>query len=822
MSDSECGPTRVRTVCGSRTSGEELKTLLEREGATVDVCSGTDAGVDEVGAGVDCLVYSDDGDLDCLKRLRVVRETNPDLPVVILARDGDETFASEAVRAGVTDYVPVDGPLSERAADRVLEASATARGRTADDDTEAELSVRERALRDAYEITANVDRSFEERIEELLHVVRKAVGTDYATLSRVQGDEYIFEAIDAPADAGIGRGDVVPLEATNCERVVETERTLVLRDVAEDAPDLAGRAGNKDWGISCYLGAPVTVDGSPYGTFCFYDTEARAEEFSDWQVTFVEIFSNWVSYELERQQYIDQLTALDELNGVVRQVTDAVMGQSTRETIEASACQCLAEASTYEFAWVGAADLEVEAVEYRAEAGSDGYLDDITISTAPADETANGSTGRAVRTGTVQVVQSVHDDDYEPWREAADEHGIEASAAVPITHDDHVYGVLNVCTSRTNPFDDQEKKVLKQLGEIIGLAIAAIEREAELRENERRYRTLTENIPDASVTLFDTDLRYLTIAGALYDEYEFEPSSVRGKRMTDVDVELPVHGDEYLAACQSALDGDTQDVQLLAENRAFRVMALPLRGEHGEVTGGMTFTQDVTERHLHERQIEHERERLEFMNRIIRHNLLNGMNVVRARADLLDGHVDEAMVTHLSTVQHRIEDMIDLIETMRSFMKAIVEGEEHEPEPTDLAAVVEGEVEQARDAYDDAVFECDELPRVEVMADDLLPEVFENLLTNAVQHNDKPTTMVEVWTDVGDDEVVVHVSDNGPGIDETLRDAVFEKGRKGFASPGTGFGLYLVREIIDSCGGSVSVHDNDDEGVTFDIALARV
>jgi len=55
-------------------------------------------------------------------------------------------------------------------------------------------------------------------------------------------------------------------------------------------------------GISCYLGAPVFIDNDVYGTFCFYDTKPRAGQFSEWEVTLVDLMSRWVSSELQRQQ----------------------------------------------------------------------------------------------------------------------------------------------------------------------------------------------------------------------------------------------------------------------------------------------------------------------------------------------------------------------------------------------------------------------------------------------------------------------------------------------------------------------------------------
>jgi PAS domain S-box-containing protein len=170
---------------------------------------------------------------------------------------------------------------------------------------------RERVLRELYDVTADTGRSFDEQVEALMTIGRDVLGTGYATLSRVEGGTYVFEAKQSP-DGEVEAGDSVPLSATNCERAVATERTLVLEDVAADAPDLAERAGYTELGISCYLGAPVRVDGDVYGTFCFYDEEPREEPFSDWQVTLVDLMAQWVSYEIERQRANERLARKNE------------------------------------------------------------------------------------------------------------------------------------------------------------------------------------------------------------------------------------------------------------------------------------------------------------------------------------------------------------------------------------------------------------------------------------------------------------------------------------------------------------------------------
>lgn len=85
--------------------------------------------------------------------------------------------------------------------------------------------------------------------------------------------------------------------------MVDTEQSLVVKDVEGDASELVSSRG-----IASYLGTPVFVDEEIYGTFCFYGTEERAEGFTEWDFTFVEFLGNWVSGELEQRK---QERALD-------------------------------------------------------------------------------------------------------------------------------------------------------------------------------------------------------------------------------------------------------------------------------------------------------------------------------------------------------------------------------------------------------------------------------------------------------------------------------------------------------------------------------
>jgi PAS domain S-box-containing protein len=166
---------------------------------------------------------------------------------------------------------------------------------------------RQRVLRDVYDVTTDASRSFEDRTEALLAVIRETIGTEYASLSTIDGDDYTFELVDVPADAPLDAGDTYHLDETNCERIVETEASVVFGDIEADAPGFEDRAANAELGLSCFLGAPVVVDGDVEATFCFFGSEPRTRGFTEWEVTLVDIAAEWVGYELAQQRTRERL-----------------------------------------------------------------------------------------------------------------------------------------------------------------------------------------------------------------------------------------------------------------------------------------------------------------------------------------------------------------------------------------------------------------------------------------------------------------------------------------------------------------------------------
>jgi PAS domain S-box-containing protein len=185
--------------------------------------------------------------------------------------------------------------------------------------------------------------------------------------------------------------------------------------------------------------------------------------------------------ELERQR--EQLAALDELNDVVRGITEAVIEQSVREEIERVACERLAAADSYRFAWIGGVDAGPE-LEPRVAVGADGALDDPPRAPDPDGTAERGLAAEAIDTREIRVVQDALEAPDEAVRSHAREFEYRSAAAMPIVHQGVCYGVLGVYSGRPDAFAAAEREVVGQLGDVIGHAIAAVDRKRALMSDE--------------------------------------------------------------------------------------------------------------------------------------------------------------------------------------------------------------------------------------------------------------------------------------------------------------------------------------------------
>lgn len=101
-------------------------------------------------------------------------------------------------------------------------------------------------------------------------------------------------------------------------------------------------------------------------------------------------------------------------------------------------------------------------------------------------------------------------------------------------------------------------------------------------------------------------------------------------------------------------------------------------------------------------------------------------------------------------------------------------------------------------------------------------QIFENLFSNAISYSDKNSIQISVSCNEGASEVEFVVSDNGPGIPESIATKVFELFQRGrLDKKGTGIGLSIVKKAANVHGGDAWLDMNYRDGASFHITLNK-
>jgi len=349
-------------------------------------------------------------------------------------------------------------------------------------------------------------------------------------------------------------------------------------------------------------------------------------------------------------------------------------------------------------------------------------------------------------------------------------------------------------------------------------------RERELRARERKYRNLFEDSRDALMLLdrdgfSDCNERALELFGvdsvdtfADHSPWEFAPAT----QPDGTDSE-----ETALARIEEAFeDGGAffEFTHQRVDGTAFPAEVKLSRFDQEDGPALHALVRDITDRKEYERRIEEQRDDLEVLNQVLRHDIRNDLQLVTASAELLSERCDDDVAEHIETIRTNADHAVELTTSAREMANVMLSAEK-DLEHVSLPKVLAGELEEVRSAYAKAVVTRETtIPPVPVQGNEMLGSVFRNLLKNAIQHNDAAVPKVAVSAAQHDERVVVRVADNGPGVPKGQREAIFGKGEKGLDSTGTGIGLYLVKTLVESYGGDIWVEDRDSSSDPLGVA----
>jgi PAS domain S-box-containing protein len=234
--------------------------------------------------------------------------------------------------------------------------------------------------------------------------------------------------------------------------------------------------------------------------------------------------------------------------------------------------------------------------------------------------------------------------------------------------------------------------------------------------------------------------------------------------------------------------------------------------------GYAAISRDTTEQKEYERMLERQNDRLKEFTDILAHDLRNPLNVIEGSLTLYGDTGDE---THLERIDETTDRMSRLVEDL---LRVARQGDVvTDPEPTDIGEVVDT-AWRSLDADSGATLSYETVRSVSGDSDRLC-ELFENLFRNSVEHSSAGGRDPGDAGDHGGGDVTVRVGpldagffveDDGPGIPDEHREEVFDHGfttREG----GHGYGLSVVRTIVNAHGWDIVATDAASGGARFEI-----
>lgn len=236
-----------------------------------------------------------------------------------------------------------------------------------------------------------------------------------------------------------------------------------------------------------------------------------------------------------------------------------------------------------------------------------------------------------------------------------------------------------------------------------------------------------------------------------------------------------------------------------------------ITSERGNSIGYTISLQDITAERRRQ-------QRLQVLNRVLRHNLRNDLNLVlgyaEQLADKLPGENAQAEL-----IDETVSNLLAISQKARSVEEIVAQ--EGEDVAGDVETVIQTAVSQVEAEYPDCEIGVQVPEDSHSVNKRILIPVVRELAENACRHNDATEASVSVaaeLTDEADYPIQITISDNGPGIpDQELKP--LHEGSETSLEHASGLGLWLVEWGISRVGGTITFEANDPRGTIVRLRL---
>ncbi len=364
--------------------------------------------------------------------------------------------------------------------------------------------------------------------------------------------------------------------------------------------------------------------------------------------------------------------------------------------------------------------------------------------------------------------------------------------------------------------------VYYELAHAIRTAVDRRKAEKKVLESQQKFEGLFRDNPEAAVYL-SSDFHVLDINPRFSELFGFQLNEIRDKLINDVIVPKE-KAEEAESLDKKAEKGyvyhDTVRKRREGSLIPVSVSAAPIVVED-RLVGYVALYKDISELKMTEAALKETMEKLAIMNEklrvvgsLTRHDVRNKLSVVTGNTFLIKRRMSDnrEIVDGLNEIEVACWKVSAIFDFARNYEMLGVE------ELTYMH--VEKTVAEAVQLFSDlhGVGVTNEGHGLTVLADSLLCQLFYNLIDNSLKYGEKITKIRIRCEKTGQDQLKLIYEDNGIGIDATKKQKLF---REGYGK-GTGYGLYLIKRIMEVYGWTIHETGTPGNGVQFTITMPKL
>lgn len=201
-------------------------------------------------------------------------------------------------------------------------------------------------------------------------------------------------------------------------------------------------------------------------------------------------------------------------------------------------------------------------------------------------------------------------------------------------------------------------------------------------------------------------------------------------------------------------------------------------------------------------------ERMKLLTKILRHDIANDLAVINSAVNIYRRTSNSSMIEE---IEKRVAKSIEKIAYFKEYETFISNNSGMiELNTSDV-------ITKLAENYPELEIQIN--GNCHVFADEGLHSIFDNLISNSIKYG--ISSKIEITINKDRDFCIIEFIDNGKGIPEEAREHIFEQGFFYGEHGNTGIGLYLVKQIVQSYGGSIQLNSAVTEGAGFIIKLKR-